>query len=170
MPSDDGDMVVLGRVAGVFGVRGWIKVFSHTEPKENILGYAAWYLGSEGGWREHRAREGKVHGKGLIARLQGCDDRDQAALLVGLEIAVPRSQLPAPAPGEYYWSDLEGLAVFTLEGRDLGAVSHLFGTGANDVLVVKGDRERLIPVLWDQVVHEVDLDKGVIRVDWDPDF
>ena len=81
-----------------------------------------------------------------------------------------RDALPKPAPGELYWSDLEGLRVRTVEGRELGTVSHLFETGANDVIVVKGDRERLIPFLRDSVVREVDLAAGTMIVDWDPDF
>ncbi len=168
--SEAGGMVVLGRVAGVFGVKGWVKVFSHTEPRENILQYAPWYLAADAGWRECRPLEGKVHGKGIVARIEYCDDRDQAAALVGCDIAVRRSQLPPPEPGEYYWSDLEGLDVVTRGGVVLGSVSHLFSTGANDVMVVNGDRERLIPWLLDDVVLEVDLRTGVVRVDWDPDF
>ncbi len=166
----DPGMVLLGRIAGVFGVRGWVKVFSHTDPIENILDYSPWLLGIDGGWREYPLAEGKRHGKGLIARLTGCDDRDQALLLNGCEIAVPRSRLPDLREGDYYWSDLEGLGVESLDGRKLGTVSHLFDTGANDVLVVKGDKERLIPFVWDHVIKRVDLEAGVIQVDWDPDF
>jgi len=83
---------------------------------------------------------------------------------------VPRSALPAAGEDEYYWSDLEGLRVETLEGVDLGTVDHLIETGANDVLIVRGDRERLIPFLRPSVVREIDLVAARIRVAWDPDF
>ena len=111
------------------------------------------------------------HGKGLVVGLRDYTDRDQARSLIGLEIAVPRAELPAPEEGEYYWADLVGLKVETTEGQILGTVDHLIETGANDVLVVHGeDRERLIPFVADQVIRRVDLAAGLIQVDWDPDF
>lgn len=160
--------MVIGRVAGVYGVRGWVKVFSETEPMENILAYSPWLLGDDG--VPQAVAEGKRHGKGLIVRLKGCDDRDRAAALVGMQIAVRRDQLPPPNADEIYWADLEGLTVETLDGAALGQVDRLFATPANDVLVVRGERERLIPFLWDSVVKDVDFDRGTMRVDWDPDF
>ena len=163
-------MVVLGRIAGVFGVRGWVKVFSHTEPRDGILTYSLWSIGEEGGWRERRLLDGKPHGKGIVALLEGYGDRDQAAALIGRDIAVRRDRLPRLEQDDYYWSDLEGVRVQTLEGVELGVISHLFDTGANDVMVVKGERERLIPYLWEQVVKQVDLKAGRMLVDWDPDF
>jgi 16S rRNA processing protein RimM len=165
-PAEDRQPIVLGRVAGVYGVRGWVRVFSDTDPRDNILRYAPWLLNGT----LHRVLEGRKHGKGLVVRLEGCDDRDQAAALVGQAISIYRDQLPAPRPDEFYWADLEGLSVETLNGEPLGRVSHLFSTGANDVLVIKGERERLLPFVWGDVVKDVDFDAGVMRVDWDPDF
>lgn len=165
-PAEDRQPIVLGRIAGVYGVRGWVRVFSDTDPRDNILRYAPWLLNGT----LHRVLEGRKHGKGLVVRLEGCDDRDQAAALVGQAISIYRDQLPAPRPDEFYWADLEGLLVETLNGEPLGRVSHLFSTGANDVLVIKGERERLLPFVWDDVVKDVDFDAGVMRVDWDPDF
>jgi 16S rRNA processing protein RimM len=163
--------VILGKITGLYGVRGWVKVYSHTEPRANIVKYSPWLIRKPGAdWQEITVRSGKAHGKGVVAQLQGVNDRDQAAQLMGAEIAVPRSQLPAAAEGEYYWADLVGLHVVNLEGVELGKVSHLMETGANDVLVVKGERERLIPFLQPDVVTEVDLDTGRIQVDWDPEF
>jgi len=83
---------------------------------------------------------------------------------------VPRSELPDPGPDSFYWTDLEGLTVRTVAGVELGVVDHLLETGANDVLVLKGERERLIPYVRGAVVTDVDLEQGVITVDWDPEF
>jgi 16S rRNA processing protein RimM len=160
--------VVLGHVVGVFGVRGWVKVYSETEPREGILRYSPWMIGESDAPR--RVLEGRAHGKGVVARVEGCEDRDQAVLLVEQEIAVTRDRLPPPRPDEFYWTDLEGLRVVTLEGVALGTVSHLFATGANDVLVVMGERERLIPFSWDEAIRSVDFDRGLIQADWDPNF
>jgi len=167
--ADDSRWVVLGRVSGLFGVRGWVKVFSDTAPRENILGYPRWYLQRDGDWRSYDLLDGRRQGKAVVARLEGCDDRDQAAELIGADIAIRRDQLPPVRAGEYYWTDLQDLRVETLDGIDLGKVDHLFETGANDVLVVNGDRQRLIPFI-DGVIGEIDLDAGRIQVDWDPDF
>ena len=163
-------MVVIGKINGVFGVRGEVKVFSYTEPRENILSYDPWMLGSGDDWKSCKLVSGRVQGKGLVARLKGCEDRDQAQLLVGKEIAIDKSQLPATRPGEYYWSDLEGLSVVTTDQTLLGSVQYLFETGSNDVLVVSGEREYLIPYIQGQVIKDIDLDAGQMIVDWDPEF
>jgi 16S rRNA processing protein RimM len=164
------DPVVLGRISGLFGVAGWVRIFSHTSPRENILSYSPWYLLRGGRWERLGLEEGRRQGRSVVARLSGCADRDQAALLVGCDIAVRRDQLPEAGEDEYYWTDLEGLRVRTVDGVDLGVVDHLFETGANDVVVVRGDRERLIPYLWDRVVRSVDLEAGEMTVDWDPEL
>jgi len=162
-------MVTLGRITGLFGVRGWVKIFSDTSPRTNILHFPCWHLCAAGKWTEHRLMQGRAQGKGVVALLEGFDDRDKAAQLVGAEIAIPRDQLPVATPGEYYWTDLEGVGVVTLEGVDLGRVESLFSTGANDVMVVKGERERLLPFIASTVI-EVDLVQRIITVDWDPEF
>ena len=160
--------LVLGRITGLYGVRGWVKVFSETEPRENILSYQPWLLGES--CTPCRLMEGRRQGKGLVAKLEGCDDRDRAAAFVGQVISVRRDQLPPAGTEEFYWADLEGLSVETLSGIRLGRVGRLFATAANDVMVVEGERERLVPFLWGRVVREVDLELGRIRVDWEPDF
>lgn len=162
--------ITVGRISGLFGVRGWVKIFSHTQPRDNILSYSPWYLEIDGKWMPYELADGQAHGKGVIAHLKGIDDRDQAAAFIGKDIAIQRAQLPPAEKGEFYWIDLEGLTVVTREGRELGQVDHLMETGANDVLVVKGERERLIPYIMDQVIVQVDTQAGRIVVDWDPDF
>lgn len=167
--GDDRRLVVLGRIVGLFGVRGWVKVISETSPRDNILAYRTWLLRNGDQLVAHKLEQGQAHGKGVVARLAGCNDRDQAALLVGRTIEVPRSELPPPDADEYYWTDLEGLQVATLEGVELGTVDHLFETGSNDVLVIKGERERLVPFTA-AVIQRVDLESRRIVVDWDPEF
>ena len=158
---------MLGRISGVFGVRGWVKVYSYTDPREAVLNYESWLLGHEGDWQPAKVAEGQRHGKTIVARIDGFDDRDQATTLVGDEIAVPRYELPQTDDGHYYWQDLEGLLVVRSDGTELGTVAQLLETGAHDVMVVRGDTERLIPFVKDEVVVDVDLARGVITVDWE---
>lgn len=167
--------VVLGRVQGLFGVRGWIKVYSHTRPAVAILDYERWWIGNQDNRRGYRVIDGRVQGKTLVARLADAadrplPDRDAAVELLELDIAVDRDDMPEPNPGEYYWVDLIGLEVFTVDEVGLGHVTAMMETGANDVLVVRGDRERLIPMVVDEFVISVDLDAGILVADWDPDF
>jgi 16S rRNA processing protein RimM len=170
MEEREARRVILGRVAGLHGVRGWVKVLSYTEPRGNILSYPRWQLRTAEGWRAVALAAGQSHGDRVRAQFESVSDRDQAATLVGAEIAVMRTEMPAVGAGEYYWSDLEGLSVRNLAGVDLGRVAQLFSTGANDVMVVQGERERLLPFLPGTVVTAVDLAHGEIRVDWDADF
>lgn len=162
--------IVLGRVGAPHGVRGWIRIQSYARPPDSILAFARWLLDTGTGWRPWDLAESRVTNKGLIARLKGCDDRDAALELRNAAIAVERAELPEPPPGEWYWADLQGLAVETVDGTSLGHVDHLLETGANDVLVVRGERERLIPWIADQVIRQVDLERERLVVDWDEDF
>ena len=161
--------ILLGRVLGAFGVRGELKLHSFTDPPAKVLKYQPWVLVHRGVEREIANARGRDTAKGVLLTLPDVVDRDQAEALAGAEIWVPRSRLPAPKPGEYYWVDLEGLRVVNREGVLLGTVSHLFETAANDVIVVAGDRERLVPFL-DDFVLGVDFDARQVTVDWDPDF
>ncbi|MDH3314208.1 MAG: ribosome maturation factor RimM [Gammaproteobacteria bacterium] len=170
MVEADIALVRLGRITGVYGVRGWVRVSSDTEPASNILDYRPWRVRIGEEWVTHTAVEGRPHGKGLVVKLEGLDDRDAAAALSGADIAVSRSALPNLGERDYYWVDLVGADVVTREGTGLGQVSQVMATGANDVLVVVGERERLIPFLEGQVVLEVDLAANRITVDWDPEF
>ena len=162
--------ILLGRVLGAFGVRGELKVQSFTDPLASLLKYQPWQVVHRGVAREIDGVRGRETSKGLVAKFPDVDERDAAEALAGAEIWVPRDRLPPPKPGEYYWVDLEGLEVVNQEGLVLGKVSHLFDTGANDVMVVQGEREHLVPFIVGQFVLDVDFEHGRIRVDWDADF
>jgi 16S rRNA processing protein RimM len=163
-------LLVMGRIAAPYGVKGWVHVAAYTELPENLLNYLPWHIHRQGNWQAVDIVAGRVHGKGLVVQLQGCADRDAAAALRGADIGIYRSQLPPVAAGEYYWSDLAGMKVIATDDRVLGRLDHLFETGANDVMVVKGEREYLVPFIEGPVVKSVDPETREIRVDWDPDF
>ena len=160
--------VTLGRISGVFGVKGWLKVQSFTEPRDNIVRFRVWTLAMNGVERVFDLEDGHGHAGGVVAKLKGLDDRDRAREWVGANVVVPREQLPSLREGELYWADLEGLEVRTTTGGVLGRVDHLLATGHHDVLVL--DSGRLIPFVVGAVVTEVDLRGGAIVVDWSPDY
>ena len=164
----DRKLVSLGFICGVHGLKGWIKVHSWTRPREAILNYQPWLVGKE--QKPVRIREGAQQGKSVVALLPGSVNRAQARDQVGLEIAVFRNQMPELATEVYYWTDLEGLSVVTKDGADLGHIERMMETPAHDVMVITGERERLIPFVWGQYVISVDLDAGQLVVDWDPEF
>jgi 16S rRNA processing protein RimM len=165
--------VLLGRVSGLYGVKGWVRVFSYTEPRQAILSYKDCLLQQEGNWSPVRLAEGRQHGKTVVVRMDGVVDRDAAATLIGADIGILRQHLPETAAAQYYWADLEGLEVRHRGGHLLGKVAYLLATGANDVLVVhggeNGGQEVLIPFLPGSVILDVDLAAGVIDVDWEWD-
>lgn len=166
-----GRLLILGRVSGIFGVKGWVRVHSYTEPRERILDYKSWILLADGERMPVELLDGHRHGKAIVALLPDSTAPEHAGRYVGAEIAVERERLPAPTDESILWVDLEGMRVSTTDGNDLGVVDHLLETGANDVLVVKGrERERLIPWLRDSVIKRIDLAEGRLVVDWDPDF
>lgn len=166
----DSRRLLLGEIVGVFGVQGALKLRSHTDPIDAIFRYRPWQIVLRGIEHSLPRPKGRIQGKGLLLQLPDVDSRDAAEAWVGAQIFVERDLLPALPPGEFYWSDLEGLDVVSIDGRALGQVSHLFSTGANDVVVVHGERERLIPFVQPDVVRVVDLKARRIVVDWDPDF
>ncbi len=161
--------IVLGKMSAPFGVRGWSKVTSYTEPPEGILDYQQWSVRKNGTTQTLNVVESKPHGKFIVVKFDGVDDRDEAALLTHSEIVVSRDQM-LESDGGYYWADLIGLQVSTKEGVELGVVDSMMETGANDVLVVKGDKERLVPWIEGEVIVDVNLADKSITVDWDPDF
>ncbi len=169
--NDNERRILLGRIVGAFGIRGQIKIESWTEPRDAIFRYQPWILRDvQGSEREFQGARGKESGKHLVATFPDVTDRDVVEAMRGTDIYVLRSALPPPKAGEFYWIDLEGFRVVNLEGVDFGTVSHLFSTGANDVLSVRGDRERMVPFVEPDFVKSIDFDGGLITVDWDPDF
>lgn len=168
--SNQSRRVVLGKVSGLHGVVGWIKVYSETSPREAIFKYQPWYVGDDANCRVVRVVNGRKQGKTLVAQLEGIDERDQARQLIDQIISVDREQLPDLPEGEYYWIDLEGLNVVSEQGFAFGKVEKIFTTGSNDVVVVKGDKEYLIPYVSGQYIKSVSLEEGQMVVDWDPDF
>lgn len=165
------NIVVMGRIGASYGLNGWVHVQSYAEPSDNILSYKTWYIKIKHQWQPIQVLGARAHSKSFVAFLAGYETIEKAQLLNLAEIGVPRSELPALEADQYYWTDLVGLWVVTETGFVLGQVDSLLETGANDVLVVKGDtREHLIPYIWDDYVLSVDLKARVIRVAWDPEF
>lgn len=167
--SPDRKRLVVGKLGGPHGVRGWIKVLSHTDPRENIFSYTPWYLKVGKEWQEVELLDGKPQGKGFIAKLADINNPEQARALMNCQISIFEDQLPELEEGEFYWRDLIGLEVLNQDGVSFGTVKGLIETGANDVLKVVGDRERLLPYI-DQVILKVDVKAGRIDVDWEADF
>ena len=170
-------LVVVGKISSAYGIKGWVNIYSYTDPVTNILQYQPWYLSREGkdGWEPVRIITGRQQGKHVVAQFEGCQDRNKAELYRGLEIAIDRSQFPEPVQSEHYWIDLIGLTVVTVSGEELGVLDSILETGANDVLVVKDrskahSKEHLIPFVQDEFVRNIDMENHRITVDWDPDF
>ena len=163
------NLVVMGRVAVPFGVKGWARIQSFSEEIETLDAYDSWYLGRDGVWQSYAVLDVRLHGNGLVALFEGVEDRDAALALKGREIAIPRDWLPPAPENQYYWSDLIGLTVVNQQGIVLGEVAQLLEAGAHDVLVVRGERERLLPFVG-QIVLDVDLAARRVLVDWQPDY
>jgi len=166
-------LVTMGRVVAPYGIKGWIKIQPFTQQPRDLLDYPKWQVGRENTWQDWAVESAKVHGAVVVAQLAGMTDREQAAGLQGMRIAVLREDFPEPAADEIYWADLIGLKVVNVAGETLGKVSSVFETGANDVLVVEGgmegERERLLPYIA-SVIRQVDAASGTITVDWGADY
>lgn len=166
-------MIVLGRIIAPFGVQGWVKVHPFGDGPDAWCGMAQWWLAAEPDaltWQPYALQEASLHGKGLVAKFVGVDGRDAAEAIDGLYVGAPREALPTNAADEYYWADLVGLEVVNKEGERLGQVASLLSSGAHEVLCVRdGEQERLLPFVA-QVVKSVDVQGGVIRVDWGADW
>lgn len=173
---DRSELVQVGHVHGAHGIQGWVQVMSRTEPMTNIFGYGPWFLDLPQGLTPVQLQGQRPQGKGLVAKLSLCTDRNAAERLAGAPILVPRSALPALAEDEYFWADLMGMQVVTEQGVLLGELQAMMETGANDVIVVRpcagsiDAQERLLPWLMRRVVRFVDRERRVITVDWDPSY
>ena len=163
------DEICVGHVTGVQGLKGWVKVYSNTDPRENIVKYSPWMLKAAEATLTLEVN-GRLQGRLVLAKLAGIESREAAAELIGNKIYIWPEQLPALDKDEYYWSDLIGMQVETLASEVLGQVDDMMETGANDVMVVKGDKERLIPFVLEDIVCEVDLANRRIVVDWQVDY
>lgn len=163
----ENNRLVVGEINGVFGVQGWVKVFSHTDPRENIFSYSPWLIEVKGEWQTVKVEEFKVQqgGKSLVAKLENLSDRDQARALMGCTIAIDKSQLQRDQ-NDYLWIDLIGCQVQNLEGVVFGKVANLIETGAHDVLRVEGEHNTLIPFVLETFIKNVDIPAKTIVVDW----
>ena len=164
-------MVVLGKIAGTFGVLGWVKVNSYTDPLDNLVRYRVWQLRKGVDWTAVRLAEARITGKGVLAKLEGVDTPEAARVLVGTELGVWRHELPSPAPGEYYLSDLEGLDVVNTSGEPLGVIDHFRSTPSATVAVVRreGRAEQWVPFVKERIVR-IDLAAKQVVLDWPADL
>ncbi|HYF98434.1 MAG TPA: ribosome maturation factor RimM [Coxiellaceae bacterium] len=165
----DNSFLILGKVGRTYGIKGWFHLISFAETEANLLQQATWYLKDHNQWQAFELEAQRPHGDGYIAKLKGYDTPEATRLLTNREIGIPRTELLDLPEDEYYWSDLVGLEVYTVEDVHLGKVTQLLATGANDVVCVQGERERMIPYI-DSVIKEVDLEHKRLVVDWDPEF
>jgi 16S rRNA processing protein RimM len=162
--------IIIGRVCGIYGVAGWLKVISYTRPRENLFNYEHIMVGHQGNWEKVILEKGRKQGKGLVVKFEHLNDRDIARKYIDAEIAVGRDKMPELPGDEYYWCDLIRLNVVDLNGQNLGVVVELQETGANDVLVVEGKSRQLIPLVFDRYIKKVDLEGGTIVVDWESGY
>ena len=171
--QDNEALLILGRINGVFGIKGWVKVMSFTRPIENIFDYASLLICQDGQWQKASIEASQKRGDRLLLKLDGVDTPEAARQYNGCELAVPRDELPELPDGQFYWHQLVGLKVNNLDGAAVGEVVDIRETGANDVLVVKSladeKKKELIPLIMGIYIMKVDLEAGVMQVDWELD-
>lgn len=177
MSKIENEKMVVGKLGATYGIRGWLKVFSFTDNAESIFDYAPWFLNQNGTLVEYKVESWKRHNQGYVCKLEGVDVREVAQTYTNFEILIDPTSLPELSEEEFYWRELFGMQVYTMQGYHLGEVTDMMETGSNDVLVVKanlkdafGKKERLIPYLEEQVIKHVDRNAQRIEVDWDPGF
>ena len=159
--------MLCGYISGVYGVRGWVKVYSYTRPIDNLLKYRPWQLRADGDSNTHEPESSRRTSRGLIAKLHGIDDRDQAEALRGQEIWIDSAQFPTLPKGEYYHRELLGLTAYDQHQQALGTVDQVLETAAHDVLLIRGEQEYLIPYAPGETVLNVDLKQRRIDLRWD---
>ena len=169
MDYEEQSLLCVGHVLGAQGVRGWVRVFSNTSPRKNIIEYCPWLVERDGQLVTTEFT-GRVQGKHVLARLDGIEDRNQAETLTGCKLFIRAEQLPPLKADEFYWSHLIGLRVETVSAEPLGEIASMLETGANDVMVVQGERERLVPFVMDEIVTKVDLEARRVVVNWSLEY
>ena len=168
-PHLDEKKLLVGKINSFFGVQGWVKIFSYTEPRKNILEYQPWYFIDNGTYKAIEMTTGREQSKTIVAHVKGIDNRDQAGQLIGKDLYIDKDQLPELSDNEHYWHELNEFRVINKNGIDLGVVNYLVDTGSNNVLVTKGEKEHWIPYIEPYLVL-VDKKNRVITVDWDENF
>ena len=168
-PHLDEEKLLVGKINGFFGVQGWVKIFSYTKPRKNILEYHPWYFVDNGNYKVIEITMGREQSKTIVAHAKGIDNRDQAGQLIGKDLYIDKDQLPELSDDEHYWHELNEFRVINKNGVDLGVVNYLVDTGSNNVLVTKGGKEHWIPYIEPYLVS-VDKQNRVITVDWDENF
>jgi len=161
----DNGRILIGKVSGCFGVKGWLKVFSYSNPRENITSYGTWIVNDV----VYKSVESKKNGKLIVAKLNGIDDKDLALTMIGQKIEIEKEQLHELDNDQYYWHDLVGLEVTNKQGVNFGTIKSLLETGAHDVVIINGDRERIVPYIMHQTIIDVNLEKNSMLVDWHED-
>ena len=162
--------IVIGRFGRPYGIHGWLVACIESDEKAAIIKYQPWLISTKTGWQNIPIDDVRIHGKKIIVHLQNIDIPEDARTYTGKEIAILRNQLPKLNKGEYYWSDLEGLTIINQDNQKLGTVSYLLRTGSNDVIVTSGDKRRLIPFIFKEVIVNIDLSNQTITVNWDSEF
>ena len=168
-PHLDEKKLLVGKINGFFGVQGWVKIFSYTKPRKNILEYQPWYFLDNETYKVIEITSGREQSKTIVAQVKGINNRDEALQLIGKDLYINKDRLPEIDNDAHYWHELTGFRVINKNEVDLGIVDYLVDTGSNHVLVTKGDTEHWIPYI-EPFLVSVDKHKKVISVDWDENF
>ena len=165
---EDDKKIYLGKITGVHGIKGWLKIQSFSSPLENILKYPLWIINNRGQEGFYSVEQGRKHSNKIIVKLEKIDDRTKAESLINSKIKIRRSELPKLSNESHYWSDLEGLSVLNSEEKLIGIVDSLIETGANDVMVVNTTKDKriLIPFVMHEIIKEVSIELNYVKVDW----
>ena len=164
------EWVIVGRFGRPHGIKGFVSVYSFTEPSDNILSYSDWHVSLNHSWQPIKILSVQIHNKTIVAQIEGYPERESVALLTNVEIAIRKEQLASLAPDEYYWHQLIGMKVINQQAQEFGLIIEIMPTGSNDVLVVQGEKRHLIPYLPGQFIIEINDKSQTMIVDWDMDF
>ncbi len=164
----DDKKIYLGKITGVHGVKGWLKIQSFSSPPENILNYPQWIINNQGEEDFYSIEKGRKQNNKIVVKLEKIDDRNTAESLINSKIQILRSDLPKLPNENYYWSDLVGLSVLNSEEKVIGKIESLIETGANDVMVIKTakDKRVLVPFVMHEIIKEVNVELNYIKIDW----